>query len=76
MGHLDGMVPIVDYTGVSTAGEAIDLLLAELGDPDALKTEGRSGGSNFDEMSPVARAQLVAELEAMKAEIDLFEAGA
>lgn len=75
-GQTDGFVPMEDYSGVTTAGEGIDLILALLGDPDATVTDARAAGSNLDEISPVARAQLVVELEALKAEVDLFDAPA
>ena len=72
MGVLDGFVPIEDYSGVTTAGEGIDLILALLGDPEEVRSDGRAGASNLDEMHPSARAQLVAELTALKDVVDAF----
>lgn len=59
-----GMIAIGTYAGTPTANLAA--LIALLGDPDALVTDARAAGSNLDEMSPVARAQLVTELEAFQ----------
>lgn len=64
MGLTDGMIQIGVYDG--TPQENFEELLALVGDPDALTTESRAAGSNFDEMSPVARAQLYAEIQALQ----------
>lgn len=60
---MDGMVQIGTYDGTLT--ENLTELRDLLGDPDALKDEGRAAGSNLDEMSPVARAQMYAEINAL-----------
>lgn len=71
---LDGIEPIADYSGASTAGAAIDLLLALIPDPDTTSTSGaQAGGGNLDEMSPIAAAHLRVELVAMKAIVGTFE---
>lgn len=66
----DGMVAMGDYAGAATDSAAVDILLALIGDPDETRSDGRNGGSNLDEMSPVARAQLNVELLALKDAID------
>lgn len=70
-----GIVKIGDYSGAATAGAGIDILVALLGSPDETRTGPRAAGSNLDEMSPIARAQLVVELNALKAVVGDFEAG-
>lgn len=56
-----------DYSGATTGGAAIDILVALI-TPDATSTI-----RNFlDEMSPAAQVQLLVELAAMKAVINTF----
>lgn len=61
-----GMVAIGDYTGLSPAA-ALAVLQGIVGSPDEVRSDGRAGGSNLDEMSPVARAQISVELDAATA---------
>jgi hypothetical protein len=68
MGHKDGIVAMGSYDGTLTA--AIEELRVLIEDPDlVLSTYGvaREPGSNLDEMSPIARAQLQVELDAFEA---------
>ena len=68
MGIKTGMVAMGAYTGSLSTRVAI--LAALVGDPDftfGTRSDGRDGGSNLDEMSPVARAQLSVELDALLA---------
>src|SRR3546814_9034387 len=60
----EGLVAIGDYAGNDdTAGDAIDVLLALIADPDSTSTSGAQAGGGFlDEMSPAAAAQLRVEL--------------
>lgn len=77
MSALTGIAAIADYSGVATAGDAIDLLVALIPDPDlnnATSSGAQAGGGNLDEMSVIAAAHLRVELAAMKATIDLFTA--
>src|SRR3546814_11855031 len=71
----EGLVAIGDYAGNDdTAGDAIDVLLALIADPDSTSTSGAQAGGGFlDEMSPAAAAQLRVELTALKAAIGLFD---
>lgn len=71
MGATTGIIQVGTYGGILTANiqELIDLL----GDPDATTTEARAAGSNLDEMSPMARAQMVVELQAL---LDATDGGA
>ena len=73
MGALDGLVAIATYAGTPSAN--IAALIDLLGDPDEVKTSGRDAGSNLDEMSPIARAQLVAELTALQTAMNLSADG-
>src|SRR3546814_17612974 len=52
----EGLVAIGDYAGNDdTAGDAIDVLLALIADPDSTSTSGAQAGGGFlDEMSPAA----------------------
>src|SRR3546814_17851819 len=65
----EGLVAIGDYAGHDeTAGDAIDVLLALIADPDSTSTSGAQAGGGFlDEMSPAAAAQLRVELTALQA---------
>lgn len=63
MGATDDFVQLGTYGGTLT--ENITELRDLLGDPDEVRSDGRAGGSNLDEMSPVARAQLYAEVSAL-----------
>lgn len=65
MGLTDGIIAMGSYDGTLNAN--FEELLALLGDPDELVTNARNAGSNLDEMSPMARAQLVVEIEAFLA---------
>lgn len=58
-----GIIQMGVYDG--TPSENLAELLDLIGDPDALTTEARHAGSNLDEISPVARAQLYAEVTAL-----------
>lgn len=72
---LTGIAAVGDYSGVTTAGAGIDLLLARIPDPDSTSTSGaQAGGGNLDEMSPIAAAHLRVELTALKAVVNLFNA--
>lgn len=81
MSALSGVSVIGDYTADATAGAAIAKLLALIPNPDAPHGTGAVAGGGqgqtntyLDEMSPGAAAQLRAELIALKAEVNLFEA--
>lgn len=63
MGATSGIIQVGGYA--STLSANIQELIDLLGDPDALTTESRAAGSNLDEMSPIARAQLAVELQAL-----------
>ena len=77
MGALTGIVAVGDYSAATTAGGAIDVLLGILADPDTDSSSGaQAGGGLLDEMSPAALAQLRVELEAIQAEVGLFDAPA
>lgn len=84
MGVTAGIQPIADYSAETTAGDAIDLLLALIPDPDAPHGSGAiadsanqgQGNTYLDEMSPAAAAQLRVELESMKDTVGLFDAPA
>lgn len=65
MGIKDGIIAMGTYTGDVAANLAA--LQELIGDPDELRSDGRNAGSNLDEMSPVARAQLAVELDAILA---------
>ena len=71
----NGLVAIGDYAGNDdTAGDAIDVLIGLLADPDTTSSSGAQAGGGFlDEMSPAACAQLRVELTALKAAIGLFD---
>jgi hypothetical protein len=78
-----GVAAVGDYSAETTAGAAIDILLALLPDVDASLDSGTGAGANggagagfLDEMSPAAVVQLRVELEAMKDTVDLFDAPA
>ncbi len=75
MGATTGIVALGDYAGNdATAGDAIDVLLALLADPDTESSSGAiAGGGLLDEMSPAALAQLRVELTALKAAVGLFD---
>jgi hypothetical protein len=67
MGHKDGIVAMGSYDGTLT--EAITELRTLIEDPDLVLTTygvAREAGSNLDEMSPIARAQLQVELDALE----------
>jgi len=75
----DGITAIGDYSGAATGGDAVDILLALIPDPDAAHGTGAVGGGGqgglntyLDEMSPAAAVQIRAELLAMKDQIDAF----
>lgn len=75
MTALTGISAVGSYTGATTAGAAIDILVALIPNPDSTSTSGaQAGGGNLDEMSPAAAAQLRVDLAAMKAVINLFDA--
>ena len=79
MGATTGIAAIGAYAGSTTAGAAIDKLIALIPDPDTLGSSGamanpNAGAGMLDEMSAVAAAQLRVELTAMKAVVNLFEA--
>ena len=77
MGATTGIASLVDYSAETTAGDAIDLLVALIPDPDTTSSSGaQAGGGMLDEMSPVAAAQLRVELAALKAAVGLFDAPA
>lgn len=65
MGIKDGIIAMGTYTGV--IADDVATLQDLIGDPDETRSDGRAGGSNLDEMSPMARAQLSVELDAMSA---------
>lgn len=71
----DGVVPLGDYDK-TTAGEAIDVLIALIPDPDTVSTSGAIAeqGGMFDEMMPHVATELRVELLAMKAQIGAYEA--
>jgi hypothetical protein len=72
MGALTGLVALGDYD-VATGGDAVDVLLALIPDPDDDSSSGaQAGGGLLDEMSPAAAAQIRVELLAMKDIIDAF----
>src|SRR3546814_11800331 len=66
----EGLVAIGDYAGNDdTAGDAIDVFLALIADPDSTSTTGaQAGGGYLDEMSPAAVAQLRGELTARRSD--------
>lgn len=70
---MDGIIAMGAYDSTPTANvaELIDLI----GDPDELVTNARNAGSNLDEMSPVARAQLRVEIDALAAANNLAATG-
>lgn len=65
-----GISALGDYAGSLTAGAAIQKLI-DLLEPD---TTGITVRNHLDEMSPAAQVQLLVELDAMKAVVNLFEA--
>lgn len=65
MGIKDGIIAMGTYTGV--VAENLTTLQGLIGDPDEVRSDGRNAGSNLDEMSPMARAQLSVELDAVAA---------
>lgn len=67
---LDGIVQMGSYDG--TPAENFAELLALIGSPDDVRSDGRAAGSNLDEMSPVAKAQLYVEVSALR---DASDAG-
>src|SRR3546814_16163284 len=70
----EGLVAIGDYAGNDdTAGDALDVLLALIADPDSTSTsDAPAGGGFLHEMSPVLAATLRVHLTALKAGIGLF----
>jgi hypothetical protein len=70
MGHMTGMVKIGNYAGAANDSAAVQVLLDLIGSPDETRTNGRNAGSNLDEMSPIARAQLRVELLALQDAVD------
>lgn len=77
MSALLGIAPIGTYTGLTTAGAAIDVLIALIPNPDTTSRAGAQGGGGFlDEMSPAAAVQLRRELTSLKAAVGLFDAPA
>lgn len=69
-----GLVISTNYAGAATNAARIDLLLAKLPNPDAPAGTGpaaangdRAGHSYLDEISPMACAEIRAELKALKA---------
>lgn len=70
---MDGIIAMGAYDSTPTANVAE--LIELIGDPDELVTNARNAGSNLDEMSPVARAQLRVELDALATALNLGEDG-
>lgn len=76
MPSLTGLATI-DYSGVTTAGQGIDLLLAVIPNPDTTSTSGAitsSVQSQFDEMMPHVASAIRAELTALKAKVGAWDA--
>ncbi len=70
MGATTGISALGDYAD-KPLGDAIDVLVGLLADPDTDSSSGAiAGGGLLDEMSPPALAQLLVELAAMKAATD------
>lgn len=65
MGIKDGIIAMGTYSG--DIAENLTTLQDLIGDPDEVRSDGRNAGSNLDEMSPMARAQLSVELDAIAA---------
>lgn len=70
MSAVTGIVKIGNYAGAANDAAAVQILIDLLGDPDETKTSGRAAGSNLDEISPMARAQLRVELLALQDAVD------
>lgn len=73
MGVLQGIVPQADLTtGSPTDKQKVARVRALIPNPDAPHGNGAKQGSiggNLDEMSPIAAAQLIAELAALEASV-------
>lgn len=78
MSAQDGMEVLGTYPDDATAGDAIDVLIDLIPDPDSTSSSGAvQGGLGFlDEMSPAAAAQLRVELAALKAAVGTFDPAA
>lgn len=82
MSATSGIQPIQSYTGLTTAGAALDRLLQLVPDVDGgqggtgVRPGGQAGqgGGHLDEMSPAALVQLRVEILAVRAVVGAFNA--
>jgi len=74
MSSITGIAVMGNYAGAATDSAAVDILIAMIPNPDTTSSSGAqagngNAGSNLDEMSAIAAAQLRVELTALKAAV-------